>query len=456
MSASDNRYSGEVRRSLFDVGTPVEPTRKDARYVVAVICFAAVFILAALGPLMSYTGALGTGDGTAGRQIGYSIAFLAALWSLDPIRYPKRLQAVPIPIIIVLAWFWFSIVWAIDPAVAARRIALTTIIIWTIFALVRRIDFAVSVTTLRIVMGTLLVANYAAVLLNPSFGIHGAEQIAIYDRSLDGMWRGIMMHKNFTGPACAYTIILFLFDRKSLSYYISIPIVAAACYFLSQTGSKTSFGVTLIAVAVGFAYEFWPKKSRPAVMIILIILAIGGALLGFIYKDPLTGNFTDPRAFTGRPLIWQALFSFWQEHPWLGSGYGSFWNIGPNSPITHYATGWVTKIEVGHNGFIDLLAQTGVIGLLLAVAAAIIYPMVSLLSRDADNGQGGLLAAVMAFAITHNVTESSLFDRDAMSQIFLMFAIAAIVYTQGRSRFNMPNFRATSAAPSSTRGGLNF
>ncbi len=428
----------------------------DARSIVAIICFAAVFILSALGPLMTYTGALGTGDGTAGRQIGYSIVFLAALWSLDPIRYPNRLQAVPIPIIIALGWFWLSISWAIDPGVAARRIALTTMIIWTIFALVRRLDFAISVTTLRIVMAVLLVANYAAVLLDPSFGTHGPEQLAIYDRSLDGMWRGIMMHKNFTGPACAYTIMLFLFDRKSLSYYISVPVIAAAVYFLSQTGSKTSFGVAMIAVAVGLAYEFWPKKSRPAVMILLILLSIGGALLGFIYKNPLTGNFTDPKAFTGRPQIWQALYSFWEEHPWLGSGYGSFWNIGPNSPINHYATGWVTKIEVGHNGFMDLLTQTGAIGLLLAVCAAIIYPMVSLLTRDGDGDRGGLLAAVMAFAITHNVTETSLFDRDSMSQLFLMFAIAAIVYTQGRSRFRMPNIQMSKAASPSRGGSLKF
>lgn len=456
MQASNNRFSGDLKRPLFDVGAAGEPTKVDGRYILSVICFAAVFALGALGPLMTYTGALGTGDGTMGRQIGYTIVFLLAIWSLNPIRYPKRLLAVPIPIVIALAWFWLSIVWAIDPGVAARRIALTTMIVLTIFGMVRRLDYPVTIKALRIVMGILLIANFIAIFVDPSFAMHGDEQTPIYDKTLDGLWRGIMIHKNFAGPACAYTILLFLFDRKSISYYISIPVVAAAFYFLLQTGSKTAVGLTLMAVAVGLVFEYWPRKGRAPVMITLMILSIAGSVIAFLYTNPLAGNFTDPKAFTGRPLIWKALYSYWEDHAWLGSGYGSFWNIGPNSPINHYASGWVTKIEIGHNGFMDLLTQTGIIGLALAIAAAIIYPILSLLTREGDSAQGGLLAGVLAFAITHNATETSLFDRDAMSQLFLMFAIAAIVFTQGKSRFRLPMLQASKSRPSTRHGNLGF
>jgi hypothetical protein len=79
-----------------------------------------------------------------------------------------------------------------------------------------------------------------------------------------------------------------------------------------------------------------------------------------IYQYAFVQAVNDPRTFTGRVLIWRALMNFIGDHFWLGTGYGSFWNVGDDGPIYRYASGWVTRISEGHNGYLDLACQLGV------------------------------------------------------------------------------------------------
>jgi O-antigen ligase len=140
----------------------------------------------------------------------------------------------------------------------------------------------------------------------------------------------------------------------------------------------------------------------------------------------------------------------------LGSGFGSFWNVGPNGPVYRYASDWVVKIEVGHNGFLDLLAQTGIIGLALAIAAGVVIPIYKLLSRTEDNSaRGAMLAALLSFSIAHNATETSLFDRDQIPQMFLMLTIAAISLMRDRDAAPRTAKLPAGLQPSRSLFGLN-
>jgi O-antigen ligase len=141
--------------------------------------------------------------------------------------------------------------------------------------------------------------------------------------------------------------------------------------------------------------------------------------------DEMLGPFQRKDALTGRVEIWPYLFNYAKDHPFTGSGYGSFWNIGENSPVYQYTKNWVSELGNGHNGYIDLLVQIGVPGLVLAVIATIISPAVRLLSTNvAGRSQLALLVAMLVFCAGHNMTESSLLERDTIIEVFLMFTIA--------------------------------
>lgn len=297
----------------------------------------------------------------------------------------------------------------------------------------------------RVLLVVLLVVNILVSLLFPDLGVHSVNEPA--DKGLIGDWRGIMTHKNFAGPTVALLILMFAFDARRIPMALRLIVIAAASYFLYRSGSKTSAGMVVSALAIGALFLYYKGKSKNFIIILTCLAGMAGAVMAYLYQDPLSGNFTDERSFTGRPLIWKALANYWSDHPWTGSGYGSFWNIGPQGPIYRYATGWVTEVATGHNGFLDLLATVGVPGLILILIATIIIPVFTLMSKaDTNAPRNALVISILFFCIGHNATESTLFDRDAIPEVFIMFAIAAIANMEA-NRFSRTSRPPLSRAP---------
>jgi O-antigen ligase len=134
-----------------------------------------------------------------------------------------------------------------------------------------------------------------------------------------------------------------------------------------------------------------------------------------------------PGALTGRGQIWPVLIQFSSQNLMLGSGYGSFWNIGDASPVLQLTSGWVSQITTGHNGYLDLLVQIGVPGLVLSVFAIVILPLWTLTTqRGIPVRLGGTLIALLTFCIGQNMTESSLFNRDVAVWVAMAVTLAAI------------------------------
>jgi O-antigen ligase len=378
-----------------------------------------------LGPLISYNPGSYTGDGNPLRQAVYIIALIMALVAANLRHYPKRLLAIPLSVSIILTWFVLSLSWSAVPEIAMRRLLLTIIIIWSVFMAINRAGYDKTLAAIRYIMPFVLVANYAAVFIAPSFGIH---QVSEEDPSIIGAWRGIMMQKNFAGAMCAFTILFFVLDAKKLKNVLRVAVVLGATYFLYRTQSKTSIGIVVMSLVLGYLYTLYDKRNRPAVIIGVGVLLFVLFLLSVIYWNQITAPFHSQDAFTGRVQIWPVLIAYWLDHWLLGSGYGSFWNIGADSPVFEYNTGWVAHIYSGHNGYLDILVQTGIIGLVLSVGLAILWPLVKLLiSPSIDRAHGGLIIGCIWFSALHNLTESSLFDRDQIPHVFLIIALALLV-----------------------------
>ncbi len=397
----------------------------------------------------------GTGQGSALRQGLYLVLAGVMLFAMKPLENYKRLLAIPGFLLLGLAWCWLSLTWAIEPAIAVRRLFLTTLIMWMLFASMRQLKFEEVVLMLRIVLVIILLCNYAAVFLLPEYGVHTGNEFDEF--SLIGDWRGILQHKNLAGAACAITMIFFTFDRGKMPRWVQIGVLLAAAIFLYMSNSKTSFGLGVAALSLGALFLRYDRKYRNVLMILVCLGAVAAILLEAIYQNPLAGQFSDPKAFTGRVEIWNALMRFALDHPLLGAGYGSFWNIGPESPIYAYASGEITEVPNGHNGYLDILVQLGFPGLLLIVAVAVVVPVRRLLSSPITSGQkGALLMALFLFCIGHNATESSLFDRDMLVWVMLMIAMALsqpnlILYS--RARFDVHDFFRVSRSHASAAGG---
>lgn len=399
--------------------------RLPAQHGILIACFYVFLTMVLTSPIMVEGEGPLTGDGNIFRQVIYTALLGVVIYAVRPREDITRLWCVPVPLLIALAYCAFTLTWSLAPGIGIRRLALTGLVIWTIFLIVSQLGYSRVVPAIRIALVALLAANFVAVFAAPEFGIHQMNNA--FDKHLVGAWRGVMMQKNFAGAVCAITILFFLLDADKVAAWIRGVVVFASAVFLWFCESRTSAGVAIAALAGGLVYMLPSAKHRkflvPAFLTALILFMIMGGLL----KNPIEVALGDPESFTGRGRIWQALWGYSQDHLLTGSGYGSFWNIGLQSPVYRYAKGFVTTITAGHNGYLDLLASVGLLGLLVILFACVVHPLSQLLvSSRMGRQQGALLSALLTFCVGHNGTESSLFDRDTIVQVFLMLTVALI------------------------------
>lgn len=388
---------------------------------------------AILAPLITATPGSSAGEGNIARQIFYLLVFAIAVVSTLLNRSSMTDWLPPPSLMIVLFWFGLSMMWAVDVGVGARRLLLTSIVIFSLFILVELNGYDRTVAIVRFILPVVLLANYAAILASPGWAIHQAATTE--DPSIVGAWRGIMMQKNFAGAACAYCIIFFLLDTNRLRRTIRYLIVAAAAFFLYKTQSKTSAGFSFMSVAIGFAFSAYNPRYRVVAIVFLLLGIVLAGILAAVNWDVLSAPFHKQDFLTGRVQIWPFLIQYWKSHWLLGSGYGSFWNVRNHQPIYEYTNGWVSELSSGHNGYLDMLVQTGLPGLIFAMCATVIAPLrVFLTSVSLSRSRGSLLLGCIWFSLCHNLTESDMFDRDATPHVFLMLAIALLTLEVRRNR----------------------
>jgi len=400
--------------------------RVGERHQIALLCAGLAFLaMVFLGPLMTFNDIVETGnEGNTLRQAGYIAIFVLALYGARPLANGWAALRVPLPVVLALAWCWISLFWAVSPVIAERRLLLTSLVVWTTFILVKAAGYRLTVSILRLSLVAALIVNFLVVLILPDTGIHMMKDAAM-PTALVGNWRGFMTHKNFAGAACALCILFFTFDAEGLSKSARISAILASILFLFKAQSKTSFGMTALAIAMGYTFKVIDGRLRFFVIIATALVATLGWMYISATRDITTMDFFDPTSFTGRGLIWASLLKFAGDNLMTGAGFDSFWNIGDQSPIYQYGKGYVTQISVGHNGFLDLLVTIGLPGVLLVTFALILWPLLRILTvKGIAPERGALICALVIFGMGHNVTESSMFARDAIVGVFMLFAVA--------------------------------
>jgi O-antigen ligase len=105
-----------------------------------------------------------------------------------------------------------------------------------------------------------------------------------------------------------------------------------------------------------------------------------------------------------RLAFWQAAVEMAQERPWLGVGFGNYALAYPDYALIN----WTTSLGHAHNYYLNLLAETGALGLLayLVVWLFILWDNLRLLRRLSWPWRGialGLLGAWVALSVHHLV-----------------------------------------------------
>ncbi|BBD99709.1 hypothetical protein SAMIE_1032100 [Sphingobium amiense] len=419
------------------------------RHQVLMFSFVAFLIMVMLTPYLTISASGEAGEGSALRQVFYFAVFGLLIFSVRPLGHPERLLVVPWPIVLAFAWCTITLLWSLDPGVGGRRLILTGIVIWSVFIAVRNQPFDDTIMLIRGVLLLMLVVNFIAVLRFPEFGTHQFNMED--DKQLVGDWRGVMMSKNIAGALCSVTVLFFLFGGGKVPIWLRVPVIAASLVFLFFSQSKTSGIMMAGSALIALLYNVFRWRYRSWVIALLFLAFAGLAAFLSAYHHPLRDALDDPHAFTGRAQIWDAMLRYAADSHYVGAGFGSFW-FTSNSPIFNYAHDWVATVTQGHSGYLDLLITVSPIGVVLIAFALIIWPAQQLLRLPVGlSREAALPLGVIFFCAGHNATETSMFDRDTLMNIFMLAAVAMIeqIMATRRERPNLSrgNNRRSAASP---------
>lgn len=206
--------------------------------------------------------------------------------------------------------------------------------------------------------GIAIVLSFLFAVAIPNLGIMGASH--------QGKWRGIFSHKNGLGQSMVYSFLSFMFlAYRSKRYRLLMWIgMSLSIVLLLLSASTSSMFNLFILVIVFFVMYIVRLPYLLMIPIIALIVTVGetfylwsidnsGAIFNSVGKDA---------TLTGRTELWQLTTEMIWKQPWLGYGFGGFWQ-GLNGAESGYilrAITWTPSHP--HNGFLQLLLDLGVVG----------------------------------------------------------------------------------------------
>lgn len=328
----------------------------------------------------------------------------------------------------LMIWFWMTTFWALDPGTAGRRLFLYFLIVVIALSLSlgfnggRRLHqgFAIACATMvAIDLTCWIVAPSASMTPIGLAGIHS--------------------HKNVLGGVMLFGCIIlstYALTQKRWAGRLGWGLAFLfALLLLAATGSKTSLAIFVLLV---LSLPLVVTLARAQIGVFMGVAAMAaalvfGALLAWLgwctfgardVLGPMRGV-----TFTERTDVWAFVFTQIFKHPMIGAGFGSFWDIDPRLQPSLQSGLWFAQADAytnqAHNGYLDLLVTTGVVGLVGALALLIHWIGCGLLllrgalradDRTRTDGVGAALAfgffpVIIAF---HNFMESSYFTANSV------------------------------------------
>jgi exopolysaccharide production protein ExoQ len=274
-----------------------------------------------------------------------------------------------------------------------------------------------------------------------------------YDR-WDGypMYVGVTTHKNDLGQVAMILGIVFVFAvleswiREKKLDVVSVVLLVLVLWVMygpkntidPRAQNKTSVNALIISLMV-MASAFRFLKNRPerlrTILFLIPVALVGCDLVAELFFDmnlfELAIRESGRNAtLTGRTDLWAVLLDIGFRNPVFGRGFGGFW-LGTLTPGFYDKFPW--RATTGHNGYIDVFIDLGVVGLLLLLLVTL-----SNYNKIKEHFLNDFSAGVFVLTCTvcillHNITESSLIKPTSI--LWFMFILISIVPVRPYSNF---------------------
>lgn len=200
---------------------------------------------------------------------------------------------------------------------------------------------------------------------------------------------------------CAY-LVFEQIKKKRMQQYFYIVLLLCSIYVTMISGSRSAFLAAMGAMCV-VLYLLVKNKARlikyviSAAVVVLVLSPIffnrktSGAMMAKQEYQEEIGQ-------TSRDQIWTDRMVEFKSSPLIGVGFGAH-GVGEDKEVSTVETG---------GGWISILAQTGILGLVLAIS--IIFKAFTPIRKIRQDNSMMVIYAVYFFFIVHSIVEGYMFQ----------------------------------------------
>ena len=357
---------------------------------------------------------------------GASTALIVLLWQNTLIAFSRNFL-----LFLLTGLAYFSFIWSYDPDFTFFNSR--EVLMMTFFGLYFASRFSLK-EIVELIGLTLFISCLTSVIVAvgmPAIGTHIGD-----DHS--GAWKGVYGHKNnFGSMMILMWLSFFTLPKDNSQIYKYLGIFLSILLMLIST-SKTSLVISILLISMMFFYKNFRWQGKISVIILDIGILILGCLSVFIttYWVEILTELGRDSTLTGRTPIWGVMILKLIERTLLGYGRGSF--FAPGSPYAFEAgrvlhAGWVPGH--GHNGFLDLAIDIGLIGLSIFLINYFATFARGLKRAYATNNPEALFPlAFLLFLVLNNITESFLLNQTNI--YWVIYVTVAFYLNQKESTFD--------------------
>jgi O-antigen ligase len=317
-----------------------------------------------------------------------------------------------------------SISWSVDPGLSVRRLV----------AFAFMIIAAMGTATIAFERLPIFITTFCS--LNLAAGVLSEIVLGTFSIGTAGYRFGGTVHPNLQGVNLALLIIgcvWLVWQKMNKRNWATYGCLTAATIFLVLTGSRTTLGAVVLTFlftlgiqgvrrrgfkSLGFAV---PVATLLASVVLTLAISTPWISLRALTKDTIMmeRDEGDLSLLTGRVAVWQTVLEYIGDRPILGYGHDAFWSADRIEEISRIR-GW--PVSHAHNGYIEMLANLGAVGLGLYMVVILLGTIQC--SRQFLRGDDacGIASALMVFGLFHNLLES-IMVLPLFSQFFILTAL---------------------------------
>lgn len=369
-------------------------------------------------------------------QIIYFLTYIVTFFLLV-LRWRKTLYVLTqdqflISIIILLPIF--SILWSFAPPTTIKNSF--TFFGSSLFGvyLATRYTLKEQVKLLALAFGVQILLSFVFAMALTKYGVMGGIH--------QGKWRGVFPHKNILGARMVISTIIFLllgYNGKNKRFLIWGGF-ALSFLLLLRAASSSSLVNLLIMIVAFYIFQSFRWSYQIMIPSLIGIATIGEGLYFLLSSNAgaLFNSLGKDATLTGRTDLWPLVIDKVWEQPWLGYGFGGFWQgFNGESAYIWYAAGWPATHP--HNGFLALCLDLGIVGLFIFTLGFLRAFIKSItLIRVNHNSEAFWPLLYLTYIVLSNLTESTLL---ASNQITWVLYVAVTLSLQGESVNSRKNSR---------------